>query len=267
VNRKYNLIAQTTIIISFFLFAVFLFARENGKTGKTQLSASPGCTCHGAATAGVSVVIDGPTTLSIGKKATYTITVKDGPLAAAGTNVAVSSGNLNILDGSLRKENGELTHTSPKSPANNKVIFEFEYTAPSTEGDVTMAANGNSVNLSGTNSGDQWNFADNKIITVQNTTAITDTQPATPNGFELKQNFPNPFNPVTKINYSLDKSGNVQLTVYDALGKIIATLVDGFQTSGSYVVDFNGGSLESGIYMYRLNLGNKTISKRMLLIK
>jgi uncharacterized repeat protein (TIGR01451 family) len=262
VNTKYKLTAQTTIIISF-----FLFARENGKTGKTQLSASPGRTCHGASTASVSVVIDGPSTLNIGEKATYTITVSNGPLAAAGTNVAVSSGNLDIIDGTMRKENGELTHTSPKSPANNKVVFEFEYTAPSTEGDITMAANGNSVNLSGTSSGDQWNFADNKIITVQNTTAITDTRPATPNGFELKQNFPNPFNPVTKINYSLDKSGNVQLSVYDALGKTIATLVDGFQTTGSYAVDFNGAALESGVYVYRLNLGNKTISKRMMLIK
>ncbi|HEX3072384.1 MAG TPA: M4 family metallopeptidase, partial [Ignavibacteriales bacterium] len=92
----------------------------------------------------------------------------------------------------------------------------------------------------------------------------------TPSGFNLAQNYPNPFNPSTRINFQLAKAGHVSLKVYDILGKEAASLVDEYMTPGSYNVDFNAGAhgaLASGMYIYRLNVGGESISKKMMLIK
>ena len=88
-----------------------------------------------------------------------------------------------------------------------------------------------------------------------------------PNEFALKQNYPNQFNPATKIEYSLREPGDVKLFVYDLLGKKIATLVDSFQSAGSYSVNFNGSSLSSGTYFYSIETGGQKISKKMILMK
>jgi hypothetical protein len=85
--------------------------------------------------------------------------------------------------------------------------------------------------------------------------------------FNLQQNFPNPFNPSTTINYSLPVSGNVKLTVYNILGRKVATIVDGYKAAGNYSVLFNGSNLASGIYMYRLEAGNYSFVKKLTLIK
>jgi hypothetical protein len=83
----------------------------------------------------------------------------------------------------------------------------------------------------------------------------------------LTQNFPNPFNPNTIINYQLPISNFVSLKVYDALGKEVATLVNQKQNSGSYEVEFNGEGLPSGIYFYKLEAGDFVETKRMILLK
>lgn len=71
---------------------------------------------------------------------------------------------------------------------------------------------------------------------------------------ELFQNYPNPFNPETGISYQLPSHGHVELKVFDMLGRNIATLVDKEQHPGNYEVKFNGGNLESGIYLYRIKV-------------
>lgn len=88
-----------------------------------------------------------------------------------------------------------------------------------------------------------------------------------PYKFSLSQNFPNPFNPATMIEYSIAKAENVQLKVYDLLGREIATLVNGIQVPGSYNVTFNASKLSSGVYFYKLTAGSYTSIKRMVLIK
>ena len=88
-----------------------------------------------------------------------------------------------------------------------------------------------------------------------------------PKAYSLSQNYPNPFNPVTKISYEIPKSGLVTLKVYDILGKEIATLVNEVKNPGSFVVDFNGTSLSSGMYFYRLESGGFVSTKKMMLIK
>jgi N-acetylneuraminic acid mutarotase len=88
-----------------------------------------------------------------------------------------------------------------------------------------------------------------------------------PFSYSLSQNYPNPFNPSTKINFSLPKSGMVELRVYDVLGREVALLINGITQAGNHSVDFNASELSSGVYFYTLRAGDFTATKKMLLIK
>jgi hypothetical protein len=88
-----------------------------------------------------------------------------------------------------------------------------------------------------------------------------------PQKFSLSQNYPNPFNPNTVISYSLPSASNVKLIVYNTLGQEVKTLETGYKTAGNYSVTFNASSLPSGVYFYRLEAGNFTQIKKMMLIK
>ena len=85
--------------------------------------------------------------------------------------------------------------------------------------------------------------------------------------FKLSQNFPNPFNPNTKINYALPKQGIVTLKIYDITGREIQTLVNEVKQAGYYTVDFNGSHLSSGVYFYKIKSSHFVSVKRMVLIK
>ena len=88
-----------------------------------------------------------------------------------------------------------------------------------------------------------------------------------PYQFSLKQNYPNPFNPSTLIEYSIASSGNVELKVYDILGREVKTLVNNFMQPGSYNVSFDASALSSGVYFYKIVSGNYTAVRRMVLVK
>ncbi len=92
-------------------------------------------------------------------------------------------------------------------------------------------------------------------------------QTTAPDGFALSQNFPNPFNPSTRIEFSIPQSGFVTLNVYDAIGREVATVVREQMNAGSYSAGFNGAGLSSGVYFYQLKAGTYTAMKKMLLIK
>lgn len=85
--------------------------------------------------------------------------------------------------------------------------------------------------------------------------------------YTLYQNFPNPFNPNTTIKFSIAKSGDVRLSVFDVMGREIKSLVNENLQSGTYTVDMNAEELTSGIYFYKLVTDNFTETKKMLLIK
>lgn len=85
--------------------------------------------------------------------------------------------------------------------------------------------------------------------------------------YNLEQNFPNPFNPTTNIKYALQKKGFVTLKVYDILGSEIKTLISENKPAGNYTVSFDGSKLASGIYFYKINIGDFTDTKRMVLTK
>lgn len=88
-----------------------------------------------------------------------------------------------------------------------------------------------------------------------------------PNQITLEQNFPNPFNPETKINFSVQENSNVKIIVSDINGKEVQTLLKSNLTPGSYEVVFNGKNICSGVYYYTLIAGNFISTKRMVLIK
>lgn len=92
------------------------------------------------------------------------------------------------------------------------------------------------------------------------------------NTYQLSQNYPNPFNPETIISFSIPHASHVVLKVYDAAGKEVSTLINKYSPSGTYEVKFNsssinGSSLSSGIYFYKLEAGNFTSIKKMILVK
>lgn len=84
---------------------------------------------------------------------------------------------------------------------------------------------------------------------------------------ELLQNYPNPFNPSTKIKYSLASNTHVKLKVYNVLGSEVATLTNEFQPAGSYTVDFDGSRFAAGVYVYKLEAGSISQTRKFVLIK
>jgi len=88
-----------------------------------------------------------------------------------------------------------------------------------------------------------------------------------PEAITLRQNFPNPFNPSTRIEYTVPQAEHVQLKVYDMTGREVATLVDGQQPVGTYNVTLNATDWASGVYIYRLQAGDQQVVRRMVLLK
>lgn len=88
-----------------------------------------------------------------------------------------------------------------------------------------------------------------------------------PVDFNLDQNFPNPFNPSTKISFSIPQSGMVNLAVYNSVGELVKVLVNEQMSQGKYNVDFDAAGLSSGIYFYRLVSEGTVLSKKMILLK
>ena len=88
-----------------------------------------------------------------------------------------------------------------------------------------------------------------------------------PTEFKLEQNFPNPFNPSTKISWQSPVSGWQTLKIFDVLGKEVAKLVDEYRDAGNYDIEFKATQLPSGIYFYQLKVGNFIETRKMLLLK
>ncbi len=88
-----------------------------------------------------------------------------------------------------------------------------------------------------------------------------------PRGYYLSQNYPNPFNPLTQIEYSIPHRGWVRLEVYNIVGEKVATLVDRLQEPGFYRIGWDAGYLKSGVYFCRMEAGDFTFTRRMVLLK
>jgi hypothetical protein len=99
------------------------------------------------------------------------------------------------------------------------------------------------------------------------TTGVGLSTTTSPTRYELAQNFPNPFNPATSISFALPRSGSVRLKVFSLLGQEVETLVDDIVPAGVHVVRFDGRSLSSGMYIYRLEADGFVQTRAMMLLK
>jgi hypothetical protein len=115
--------------------------------------------------------------------------------------------------------------------------------------------------------GDGWYIDDIKLTGYCGTLVGISENPAIPKRFALSQNYPNPFNPSTTIKYQLPKESLVKITVFDVLGKQVGVLVNEKKNAGFYEVDFNSEGLASGLYLYKIEAGDFTDVKKMMLIK
>jgi subtilisin family serine protease len=125
----------------------------------------------------------------------------------------------------------------------------------------TLPAGGSGINPPGTTA---------PATKFQYTVGIVGIEPASneiPNVFKLYTNYPNPFNPVTKIKFDIAKNTNAKLLVYDVLGRVVETLVNGDIKAGRYEIDFDGYALSSGVYFYKLVTNDFVDTKKMLMIK
>jgi hypothetical protein len=99
------------------------------------------------------------------------------------------------------------------------------------------------------------------------TGTIGKENPLIPHEYSLSQNFPNPFNPSTVINFRIPEAGLTHLKIYDVTGRLIKTIFNEYRQPGYYSVEFNAGSLSSGIYFYNLKSGSYSSTKKMVLIR
>ena len=96
---------------------------------------------------------------------------------------------------------------------------------------------------------------------------IRELSSVTPETYSLSQNYPNPFNPTTTIRFSLKETGVVSLKVYNVIGQLVTTLVNGQKPAGTYEYNFDASSLSSGIYFYSIKAGDFTQTRKMILMK
>lgn len=156
---------------------------------------------------------------------------------------------------------GNISLTNPQLlPANDSPLLTNGITPPN---DGFFDATANYVGAFGTTDWTSgWaNFnPGNYILSASDdNTVISD--------FTLDQNYPNPFNPSTRINFTIAKSGYAKLAVYNMLGEEVAVLVNGIINSGTHNINFNASNLSSGIYIYKLESNNMTLTKKMALLK
>ncbi|HTY58802.1 MAG TPA: T9SS type A sorting domain-containing protein, partial [Bacteroidota bacterium] len=129
---------------------------------------------------------------------------------------------------------------------------------------VSLSSDGNTALVGG--------FADNNFMGAawaftRTVSGVQSPGAGAPSQFSLGQNYPNPFNPTTAISYELPRASDVNIGIYDVLGRLVSTLVHERKEAGSYDVRFNGSNLSSGIYFYRMVAGDFAASRRFVLVK
>jgi hypothetical protein len=112
---------------------------------------------------------------------------------------------------------------------------------------------------------DGYIYGDVKLVEVL-PTSVHQNRFVTPQSFDLRQNYPNPFNPVTTISYQLVSSADIEINIYDMLGRKVTTLISGSQQAGTYQVQWDAGQLASGTYIYRMMVDGRPVQARKMLL-
>ncbi len=105
------------------------------------------------------------------------------------------------------------------------------------------------------------------VKVIDSSTDINPTDENKRTGFELFQNYPNPFNPTTRIKFVIEREGRVTINVYDLLGRKVYDLLNENKIPGNYEIQFDGATLQSGVYFYRMMNDNKSDTKKMMVVK
>ena len=143
------------------------------------------------------------------------------------------------------------------------VLLQAQYLGGNGRGDISLRTVVTQAQYFGGNGrGDVSLRSLNNILTNENSNDIT-----IPTTFSLQQNSPNPFNPTTNISFDIAKLSNVKIVVYDVIGREVKILVNESLQPGNYEASFDGNTLNSGVYFYKLISDDFTETKRMLLIK
>ncbi len=154
-------------------------------------------------------------------------------------------------------------------PDTFKNLYWAKYPVTQSAQEIKLLNNGNIISIGGFT----WKDSSLPVLSATNMCEIYSTITgiihfnSNIRSFNLFQNFPNPFNPTTRINYDINTPGNVKIVIYNTLGQKIKTLINQYTNTGTHSIIFNGSSIPSGIYFYRLQSGSFISTKKMLLLK
>jgi hypothetical protein len=270
---------KTSLLLFSIFLSILIYANINnmhGRIGMTLRDGGFGCQCHSEfSNDSVSVWIEGPDTVYLNDTASYKLFMSGGPAVTGGFDLAAYFGVLDSTDTLTHIFYEELTHRTPKYFVNDTVFWNFDYVAPDSLITDTLYATANSTNNDSIPTElDQWNHSDNYIINVVSEPVLVQNNDLLLNNFFLSQNFPNPFNPSTKIKFTIPfvslsgvEGSIVTLKIFDLLGKEIATLLNEEKSAGEYEIEFNASELTSGVYLYKLQMGKLAATKKMILLK
>ena len=205
---------------------------------------------------------------------TYSLIASGLPEALRPRNASVKDNMLRLACNQISSDKGSLPFVSKKSPGTLIAKMRLETSAKKFSDEplnLKWTVNSNLLKtkifvFDGKNNTEITNSGDMELDGVTGNTG-NENIASLPTEFALAQNFPNPFNPATKINYDIPASNYVTLKVYDLTGREIMTLVNENQTAGRYSATFNGANLASGMYFYKITAGSFTSVKKMVLIK
>jgi hypothetical protein len=268
-------------VVIIFLLPVLTLAHSGGPPdGRTGAPGEQTCWnfCHNtfplnSGDGGISIT--GPEFFEAGQSYTFTVEISDPDQSRWGFEITpLDIGAVIITDLSntqFSSSGGKLyvKHTSAGTYAgtpNGPVSWSFDWTAPDDPPQtITFYAAGAAANNNGRNSGDYiytTTFTSNLI-----TTGIIDDPFSGLPSHPGMSNYPNPFNAVTVISYSLPASGHVNLEIFNLRGQLVETLVNDIQSAGEYNITWNANNMPSGLYFYRLSVNDLSVSNKMILLK
>jgi hypothetical protein len=254
-------------------------------TGSTGAPGETACSCHGNLNIGSgSATIIAPGEYSPGDTLDVTVKLKNVGQMRWGFAVTVLDGN-DLPSGELLatdqirtfkstafndRQYIKQTEEGTDVGTSDSASWDFQWIAPTDKvGDITFYAAGLAANNDSFIIGDSVYTATLSILR----TDINDPELSIfPNNYNLRQNYPNPFNLSTQIDFTLARSSNIKIEIYDALGQRITTLVDdefgaGYHSVNWYGLNEKGNEVASGIYLYRIETGDYAESRKMLLLK
>lgn len=178
------------------------------------------------------------------------------------------SGNA-FVTGASNSGGTNLDYLTIKYSPSGQQMWEQRYNGPGNGIDAALSVcvdgSGN-VYITGNSQG-SGSSSDYATLKYSVLTAIGIPETNIPDVFRLYENYPNPFNPATIIKFDLPVQSITKLSVYDVTGRTVALLVNGPMSAGSHIISFNGAGISSGVYFFKLEAGNFTDIRKMVLVK